>query len=87
MLMRRWFSLLLLILYAIGPRALAQSAPALELDIDGTPRMLTRQALLARADATDIHVPQDIAYGRPMTFRAVPFVNLFGGAPLPADGV
>ncbi|WP_261526990.1 cytochrome c [Burkholderia multivorans] len=85
--MRRWFSLLLLILYAIGPRALAQSAPALELDIDGTPRMLTPQALLARADATDIHVPQDIAYGRPMTFRAVPFVNLFGGAPLPADGV
>ena len=63
---------------------MAQSA--LELETDGTARALTRQTLLARPDAADIHVPRDIAYGRPMTFRAVPFAALLGDR-LPADGV
>ncbi|HIH2750998.1 cytochrome c [Burkholderia aenigmatica] len=84
MLKRRWFSLLLLTVCLIGQRASAQSA--LELDTDGTARALTRQTLLARPDATDIHVPRDIAYGKPMTFRAVPFADLLGDK-LPADGV
>ncbi|VWB06632.1 cytochrome c [Burkholderia lata] len=85
MLKRQWFSLLLLTVCLIGQRASAQSA--LELETDGTARALTRQTLLARPDATDIHVPRDIAYGRPMTFRAVPFAALLGDTPLPADGV
>ncbi|KVH45954.1 c-type cytochrome [Burkholderia diffusa] len=85
MLKHRWFSLLLVTLCLIATRAYAQGS--LELETDGTPRVLTRQALLARADATDIHVPRDIAYGRPMTFRAVPFAALLGDTPLPADGV
>ncbi|VWB89674.1 cytochrome C [Burkholderia lata] len=84
MLKRRWFSLLLLTVCLIGQRASAQSA--LELETDGTARALTRQTLLARPDATDIHVPRDIAYGKPMTFRAVPFADLLGDK-LPADGV
>ncbi|WP_269502452.1 cytochrome c [Burkholderia sp. IMCC1007] len=85
MLKRQWFSLLLLTMCLIATRASAQSS--LELDTDGTPRVLTRQTLLARPDATDIHVPRDIAYGRPMTFRAVPFAALLGDTPLPATGV
>ncbi|NIE57853.1 MULTISPECIES: cytochrome c [unclassified Burkholderia] len=84
MLKRQWFSLLLLTVCLIGQRASAQSA--LELETDGTARALTRQTLLARPDAADIHVPRDIAYGRPMTFRAVPFAALLGDR-LPADGV
>ncbi|AKM39570.1 c-type cytochrome [Burkholderia contaminans] len=84
MLKRRWFSLLLLTVCLIGQRASAQSA--LELETDGTARALTRQTLLARPDAADIHVPRDIAYGKPMTFRAVPFADLLGDG-LPADGV
>ncbi|MBY4726968.1 MULTISPECIES: c-type cytochrome [Burkholderia] len=84
MLKRRWFSLLLLTVCLIGQRASAQSA--LELETDGTARALTRQTLLARPDAADIHVPRDIAYGRPMTFRAVPFAALLGDT-LPADSV
>ncbi|AOL06598.1 MULTISPECIES: cytochrome c [Burkholderia] len=84
MLKRRWFSLLLLTVCLIGQRASAQSA--LELETDGTARALTRQTLLARPDAADIHVPRDIAYGKPMTFRAVPFADLLGDR-LPADGV
>ncbi|WP_396330826.1 c-type cytochrome [Burkholderia anthina] len=85
MLKRQWFSLLLLTMCLIAARASAQDS--LELDTDGTPRVLTRQALLARPDATDIRVPRDIAYGRPMTFRAVPFAALLGDTPLPASGV
>ncbi|WP_176045101.1 cytochrome c [Burkholderia sp. BCC1644] len=85
MLKRQWFSLVLLTVCLLGQRASAQST--LELDTDGTARALTRQTLLARPDATDIHVPRDIAYGRPMTFRAVPFTALLGDASLPADGV
>ncbi|AXF23808.1 cytochrome C [Burkholderia pyrrocinia] len=85
MLKRQWFSMLLLTVCLIGQRASAQSA--LELETDGTARALTRQTLLARPDATDIRVPRDIAYGRPMTFRAVPFAALLGDTPLPADGV
>ncbi|HDR9075444.1 TPA: cytochrome c [Burkholderia vietnamiensis] len=85
MLKRRWFSLLLLLACAFATHASAQST--LELDTGGAPRVLTRDALLARADATELHVPHDIAYGRPMTFRAVPFAALLGDAPLPADGV
>ncbi|HGL6715818.1 cytochrome c [Burkholderia contaminans] len=84
MLKRRWFSLLLLTVCLIGQRASAQSA--LELETDGTARALTRQTLLARPDAADIHVPRDIAYGKPMTFRAVPFADLLGDR-LPAEGV
>ncbi|MCA8153743.1 cytochrome c [Burkholderia contaminans] len=84
MLKRRWFSLLLLTVCLIGQRASAQSA--LELETDGTARALTRQTLLARPDAADIHVPRDIAYGKPMTFRAVPFADLLGDR-LPANGV
>ncbi|MCA8422444.1 MULTISPECIES: c-type cytochrome [Burkholderia] len=85
MLKRQWFSLVLLTVCLLGQRASAQST--LELDTDGTARPLTRQTLLARPDAADIHVPRDIAYGRPMTFRAVPFAALLGDTPLPADGV
>ncbi|WP_042975861.1 c-type cytochrome [Burkholderia sp. AU4i] len=85
MLKRQWFSLVLLTVCLFGQRASAQST--LELDTDGTARPLTRQTLLARPDATDIRVPRDIAYGRPMTFRAVPFAALLGDTPLPTDGV
>ncbi|EGD05579.1 cytochrome c class I [Burkholderia sp. TJI49] len=85
MLKRRLFSLLLLTVCLIGQRASAQST--LELATGGTPRSFTPQALLARADAVEIHVPRDIAYGTPMNFRAVPLAALLGDTPLPEDGV
>ena len=85
MLKRQWFALVLLTVCLLGQHASAQST--LELDTDGTARAVSRQTLLARADAADIHVPRDIAYGRPMTFRAVPFAALLGDTPLPDDGV
>ncbi|KVZ43176.1 cytochrome C [Burkholderia ubonensis] len=85
MLKRAMFSLLLLTIYVIGRHAAAQST--LELTTDGKTRTFTSQALLARPDAAEIHVPHDVAYGRPMTFRAVPLASLLDGAALPAGSV
>lgn len=84
MLKRRLFPLLLLTVCLLGQRAFAESA--LELATGDTPRSFTPQALLARPDAATIRVPRDIAYGKPMTFRAVPFSDLLDDT-LPADGV
>ncbi|RQS65054.1 cytochrome c [Burkholderia sp. Bp8963] len=85
MLKRALCLLLLLTVCVIGHRAAAQSA--LELATDGATRSLTRQVLLARPDVAEIHVPRDVAYGTPMTFRAVPLANLLDGAALAADSV
>ncbi|MBN3789626.1 cytochrome c [Burkholderia sp. Ac-20353] len=85
MLKRALCLLLLLTVCVIGHGAAAQSA--LDLATDGATRSFTRQALLARPDVAEIHVPRDVAYGTPMTFRAVPLADLLDGAALAADSV
>nr|WP_183423979.1 c-type cytochrome [Luteibacter sp. Sphag1AF] len=74
---RRWlgvcFSLVL------GP-ALAAS---LKIDTGHGVQTLESGALLRRADARDITVPEDVSYHRSMTWRAVPLRALLGD--LPAD--
>ncbi|WP_250340440.1 c-type cytochrome [Luteibacter flocculans] len=61
--------------------ALARIAPAatLTLDTGGGPRTLTTEALLGRADAQDILIPDDVAYHRAMRYRAVPLKALLTG--------
>ncbi|WP_118183863.1 c-type cytochrome [Paraburkholderia phosphatilytica] len=87
MLKRMLFAVLLI----AGSFGLTESCAAAEtvltLTIAGKTQTFERQALLARKDAADIHVPRDIAYGMPMTYRAVPLANLLDGATLPADSV
>ena len=51
-------------------------APTLTLSFGGEPRSFTAAELLARPDAATVVVPADVAYGRPMTFRAVPLLAL-----------
>ncbi|TKC88010.1 cytochrome c [Trinickia terrae] len=85
MLKRAWFAVLLLTVGMIGHCAAARST--IELTTGGKTRSFTPQALLARPDAAEIHVPRDIAYGTPMTFRAVPLADLLDEADLPADSV
>ena len=52
---------------------LARAAePVLEIAVGGETRSYTRDELLARPDAATIEVAKDIAYGGPMTYRAVP---------------
>lgn len=58
---------------------LARPAHAAELLVAG--HAWTTQALLARPDAATIEVPADAAYGRRMTYRAVPLRALLPGTP------
>lgn len=65
----------------------AASEPTLEIVSDGETRSVTRETLLARPDATEVAIPADIAYRRPMRFRAVPLAALLGELRLPQDSV
>jgi hypothetical protein len=40
---------------------------------------------LARPDAASVEVAKDVAYGTPMTYRAVPVAALLAGLDLPPD--
>ena len=79
------FSIIVLACLLLGSR-IASADPALEIEIGGDTRRFAREALMARPDAVRIEVPNDIAYGRAMSFRAVPLAALLG-RDLPADSV
>lgn len=53
-------------------------AETLTLSLGDAPVIFTVPELLARADAKTLDVPADVAYGRPMQFRAVPLLGLLG---------
>lgn len=55
-----------------GPAVVRAAEPTLTLYRDGGPLTLTATELLARPDAVPIIVPDDVAYGRTMQYRAVP---------------
>jgi mono/diheme cytochrome c family protein len=59
-------------------------APTLMLSFGGEPRSSTSAELLARPDAATLAIPADVAYGRPMTFRAVPLLALIPASANPA---
>ena len=59
-------------------------AASLVINVGGE-RSLTAEQLLARPDAATIHVPNDVSFHRPMTYRAVPLRALLGITELPAD--
>jgi len=81
-----WLSIIAAFLLGLAtPPAAAD--PALDIVVDGESRTFSREALLARPDARDIEIPADIAYGRPMRFRAVPLAALLAGRLVPAGSV
>jgi mono/diheme cytochrome c family protein len=55
-------------------------APTLAVSLGDKTQVYTAIELLARADAATIAIPADVAYGRPMTFRAVPLLALVPAA-------
>jgi mono/diheme cytochrome c family protein len=73
-------------LWCLAPPIAAADA-VLEIVVDSETRRFSRDALLARPDLTAIDIPADIAYGKPMRFRAVPLAALLTGLRLPADSV
>jgi mono/diheme cytochrome c family protein len=65
----------------------AAADPVLAITIGGETRQFSRDALLARPDVTNVDIPADIAYGKPMRFRAIPLAALLAPFPAPADSV
>ena len=55
--------------------------PSLALSGVGATRRFTVSELLARSDVGTLTVPNDISYGRPMTYRAVPLLKLLSELP------
>jgi mono/diheme cytochrome c family protein len=62
----------------------AAEAPALTLSFGDRVQSFTAAELLSRPDAATLVVPDDVAYGRQMTFRAVPLLALIGSSAGPA---
>lgn len=82
--MLRWFSCALALLLAV-PAAASAAEPTLTFRQGGETLTLTTSELLARADAGRITVPDDVAYGRTMHYRAVPVLSLLADAKLSPD--
>jgi mono/diheme cytochrome c family protein len=61
--------------------------PVLDVTVGGETRQFSRDALLARSDATVVDIPSDIAYGKPMRFRAIPLAALLAPFRMPDDSV
>ncbi len=74
------FVVLIVILEAMASAAANRS---LSLTGGGVTKQFGTAALLARSDTATITVPHDVAYGRAMTYRAVPLRDLL--AELPPD--
>ena len=58
--------------------ALAADAPKLTLSFGAEKQTFTAAELLARSDAATIEIPNDPSYGRAMSYRAVPLLDLMG---------
>lgn len=58
--------------------------PALTVSFRDRVQSFTAAELLSRPDAATLVVPDDVAYGRQMTFRAVPLLALIGSTAGPA---
>ena len=84
---KRLLSLLVLFASLSPIAALADDGHQLMLTIGQQSRQFTQDALLARPDVKVVSVARDIAYGKPMTFRAVPLARLLDGLALPPDTV
>lgn len=60
--------------------ALPLRAADLVVDLGHGPRTYTTAQLLARSDACEVTIPADVAFKRPMRYRAVPLRALLDGA-------
>ncbi|HET6388428.1 cytochrome c [Hyphomicrobium sp.] len=72
--------LVLAVLWAFSSGYCFADDRVLTLTFGGEERRLTAEELLARPDVTDLKVPDDVAYRRDMTYRAVPLLSVLGGA-------
>jgi hypothetical protein len=59
----------------------------LDVLIAGQSRQFGRDELLLRPDVANVEVANDVAYGKAMSYRAVPLAVLLAGLNPPADSV
>lgn len=79
--MRTWIARLLFAASLLNVSiARAGEPPTLTLSFGDRGQRFTAAELLARPDAATLVVPDDITYGRPITFRAVPLLALIGSS-------
>lgn len=72
----------LLLIGSLGWAAAARAEePVLSLSFGRAEQRFTASDLLARPDAAPLTIPADVAYGRTMTYRAVPLLGLLKGMP------
>ena len=65
----------------------AEAEPVFDVVVGGQTRQFGRDELLRRPDVTRVTVANDIAYGKSMSYRAVPVSALLAGLSPPADSV
>ena len=65
----------------------AAADPVLTIAFGDETRIYSRDALLARPEVANVDIPADIAYGRPMRFRAIPLAALLAPFRGPDDSV
>ena len=65
----------------------ASADPVLDIVIGGESRHFGRDELLRRPDVAQVSVANDIAYGKAMTYRAVPVAALLAGLDPPDNAV
>jgi len=78
--MRMPIALLLLAASLLAVSDARAETPALTLSFGDRVQRFTAAELLARPDAATLVVPNDSAYGRQMSFRAVPLLALIGSS-------
>lgn len=65
----------------------AAANPVLTVTIADETRAFSRDALLARPDVADVDISADIAYGKPLRFRAIPLASLLAPFRAPEGSV
>src|SRR5712672_1959478 len=65
----------------------ASAEPVLDVVIGGQTRQFGRDELLHRPDVSQVTVTNDVAYGKVMSYRAVPLAALLVGLNFPGDTV
>jgi mono/diheme cytochrome c family protein len=80
--LRAWLALPIAALLLAAPLRADAADARLRVTFGSETRDFDAATLLARPDANSITVPDDVAYRREMTFRAVPLLALLEGLPL-----
>lgn len=75
---RHWLTGAMIALVHMAAEA---AGPELTITANGRTQTYTAEALLAHSAITTISVPQDVAYKRTMSYRAIPMSSLLQGVP------